>query len=148
MARDRTGSGTGTAAPARCQGQKADGSPCESPFVGEGGWCPSHGPQGSERMRARGRKGAESKHRTNGKRSKVRVADPDSVPDKLETVEDAVAWAGWAVKAVATGMIDSRTAHEVGFLCRAFMDGRRHLDRTDERIKTVEKKLAKLKGEK
>jgi hypothetical protein len=48
--------------------------------------------------------------------------------------------------AVATGAIDARTAHEIGFLCRAFMDGQYRLSRTDERVRELQQKLKVLAG--
>lgn len=47
----------------RCKGVKADGSPCGAPSKlvnPETGYCPSHGPDASEKLSEYGRKGGET----------------------------------------------------------------------------------------
>lgn len=45
---------------ATCRGTRDDGNPCESPFVGEDGFCTAHRPGGREELVERGRRGAKA----------------------------------------------------------------------------------------
>jgi len=63
--------------------------------------------------RAGGRAKAEASRR--GK-----VALPEGVPRAPRTLQDAVEWSSWAIRAVATGEIDPRVGHEIGYLVNAF----------------------------
>lgn len=132
----------------RCAGTTVDGSPCRSTAVAESGFCISHDPERREEMRAARSKGARAtnrmrRHRGRGKN--VRTADPSEVPDRPKTIEDAIEWASWAVWAVATGEIDARTGHEVGYVLRAFLDGRKHADDVDDRVKELKAKMDELR---
>ncbi len=41
----------------RCRGQTKEGKQCESPFVDKDGYCPAHGPDGTQRDAGQGPKG-------------------------------------------------------------------------------------------
>lgn len=43
----------------------------------------------------------------------------DVLPEP-RTLEDAVRWSAWAVRAVAVGRIDARTCHEINFGINSF----------------------------
>lgn len=44
------------------------------------------------------------------------------IPAAPKTVDDAVHWSSWALRALSLGRIDARTAHEVGYLVTAFRE--------------------------
>jgi hypothetical protein len=68
-------------------------------------------------------------------------------PAAPKTIEDAIEWASWATWAVSVGKLDARTGHEVGFLLRAFLDGRKHADKTDDRVKALRQQLEQLRAQ-
>lgn len=91
--------------PDTCRGTKADGAPCESPVVGQDGFCPAHGEDGRERMAEIGRKGAEAtarKHRRGG-------LDPGDLPP-LTDHASAETWTDVIGRAVVTGRIGHNEA--------------------------------------
>ncbi len=53
-------------------------------------------------------------------RRSARAASPANVPRAPQTLQDAVAWSSWAMRAVAVGEIDARTGHEIGYLVNVF----------------------------
>jgi hypothetical protein len=121
----------------------ADGRQCGVTVARSGsGLCLWHDPKRSEQAKAARSRGAGT---ANAKRSPVRVIDPSDTPGPLDTVEDASRWASWIVVAVATGLVDSRTAHEMSFSLRLFCDARKTADRTDERVKQLEAKVRELR---
>lgn len=125
-----------------CGHPKRSGGTCRQVVAAEGDVCIWHDPaRQKEATEARQRAAAK----TNAQRRKTRTADPSEVPEPPKTIHDAIEWASWAVHAVATGKIDARTAHEMAYTLRAFMDGRRHADSVDERVKELAAKLDKLK---
>lgn len=88
------------------KGNKADGTPCQSPYVDpETGYCTAHGPGASADMRERGRKGAEATRRKLKGRGTVKA---DDVPPPPETMADAARWASWIPFAVTTGKLDPK----------------------------------------
>ncbi len=127
----------------RCQATTVAGRPCAAPVVNPvTGYCPAHGAGGRERMRDRGRKGAEAtraKWRGKGLRD-------EELPE-LCTPQDAEAWLEMLGRAVATGRLghhEGRTvvsavqqwlrAHEAGAVSERVERLRRQLDelRTDK----------------
>lgn len=91
----------------RCKYVKEDGTRCGSPesFVDpDTGYCHAHGPEGSERMAERGRRGAESRWH-----EKPEGLDPEELPP-LERHADAKAWLEAIGRAVATGRLADRPA--------------------------------------
>ena len=48
------------------------------------------------------------------------AACPERVPRAPSKLQDAVEWSSWAIRAVATGEIDPRVGHEIGYLVNAF----------------------------
>lgn len=135
--------------PARCGHVKDDGDRCGVRIAlnPRNGLCVWHDPERRGRaseMRAKGGRNTGRARRQSPARP-VRVVDVTETPGPPpETLEDALLWASWAVHAVATGKMDAKTGHEVGFLLRAFLDGRRHLDKVDERIRKLQETLRKL----
>lgn len=132
----------------QCEHLKDDGDQCgmTTNIDPATGLCVWHDPARkaeADVMRERGGRiaGARAKART----PKVRVVAEREAPPPPKTLEDALTWSSWAVWAVTTGKIDGRTGHEIGYILRAFMDGRKHLDATDQRVKELEAKLRKLR---
>jgi len=131
---------------AKCIQVKANGERCGMDVANEGERCIWHDPgrrKEAREARRRGARRANQKRQTKG----ARTADPSKVPDRPRTVEDAVEWASWAVHAVATGEIDARTGHEIGYVLRAFLDGRKHADAIGDRVKELAAKLKTLREE-
>lgn len=113
-----------------CQAVTADGKPCRWSVAAGVQFCHHHDP-------ARKRK----------KKPRTGAAVPLPGPPP-ETVEDAVRWASWAVTAMATGKLDPRTGREIGSLLRALVEARKHVDRTDARMKALQDKLKTLQDAK
>lgn len=88
-----------------CRGTKADGSPCGSPVVKGDGYCPAHGPDGSERMAEIGRRGAEATAR----KLKRPGLDPEALP-ALRSPQTAEKWLEEIGRAVATGTLGHHEA--------------------------------------
>lgn len=110
----------------QCEGTKADGSPCESPFVNpKTGYCHAHGPGAKARMAERGAKGAEA---TKRKLRGMGVVQKAQAPGAPETVEDAKLIASWAVRAVLVGEIDTKVSHQVANLLREFRAASKEAD--------------------
>ena len=67
---------------------------------------------------------------------KAKAAEPEGVPPAPKTLADAVRWSSWAMHAVATGRLDARSGHEIGYLVNAFMSSvdRRTLQRRVEEL--------------
>jgi hypothetical protein len=127
---------------ATCVFIKRNGERCAAGVRSEGDLCVWHDPERREVAMAARRAGAAT---TNARNSRVRTFDEDDAPGPPETIEDAVSFASRAAWGVATGKIDARTTHEIGYVLRAFLDGQKHLDRVDARVKELEAKLAKLR---
>ena len=51
---------------------------------------------------------------------RARAGLPEGVPRAPRMLQDAVEWSSWAIRAVATGEIDPRVGHEIGYLVNAF----------------------------
>lgn len=101
-----------------CRGAKKDGSPCRVNFgLSPDGLCAPHDPARAEQMRAGVAKGVAV-------RAQMRVTAKTVLPEGMlrppKTLDDAVRWSAWAMHAAVTGVIDARTAHEVGFLVNSF----------------------------
>ena len=46
-----------------CKGKTKAGKDCQSPIVDRDGYCPAHGPDGTARMRQRGKRGGDATRR-------------------------------------------------------------------------------------
>lgn len=115
-----------------CQGKTSDGQPCRWSVKAGVQFCHHHNPDRKRKRKRKPRTGAA-------------VPLPGPPP---ETVEDAVRWASWAVTAMATGKLDPRTGREIGSLLRALAEARKHVDRTDARMKALQDKLKTLQDAK
>jgi hypothetical protein len=127
---------------ATCSFVRANGNQCRANVAAEGDLCLFHDQARLRQAQEARSKGAAS---TNARKAIVRVVDPSDTPGPLDTVEDASRWASWITVAVATGLVDSRTAHEMSFSLRLFVDARRTADKTDERVKQLEAKVRELR---
>ena len=79
------------------RGKTRAGKPCKSPVVDRDGFCPSHGPDGTARMRHRGQKGGaatKARYRGNGL--------PRDRLGPLETIQDAQRWLRMIAEAVGS----------------------------------------------
>lgn len=95
------------------------GTPCRGrgPLLGPNGLCIYHDPAQAEEVahrQALGRTRRGTQERTK------HLALKSGVPPAPQNLADAVLWASWAIHAVASGNLDSRVAHEIGFLVNAF----------------------------
>lgn len=126
-----------------CTHIKDNGERCQVPNNLEGGLCLWHDPARRERakeLRAAGSRAAGAARRNR----RIRTVSADDAPRPPETLEDAVEWLSWLGWAVTVGRLDARTVHEASYALRAFIDGRKALDRTDERVKELQGKLKQL----
>ena len=118
-------------------GNKADGTPCESPHVDpDTSCCPAHGPGAAARMRERGRRGAEATAAKNRGRGTV---DAEQAPEPPESMADAADIASWAIAAVITGQLDPRVSREVSNMLREYRAARKESD-LDQRVRALEAK--------
>jgi hypothetical protein len=131
----------------QCEFRKEDGSRCgmKSNIAPGSAFCVWHDEERRQeaaamRTKAGKRGGAKAKPR----RAEVRVVNREDAPKPPKTLEDAVEWLSWLSWAVTTGTIDARTAHEAAYALRAFLEGRKAIDQTDERVRELQKKLKAL----
>jgi hypothetical protein len=124
---------------------KADGGSCGAQAQRGRPYCFQHDPDQAEAAADARRRGAGTTNKRR-RRTQIRTADPSDVPARLESVEDAIAWAAWAARAVATGEVDARTGKEVGGLLKVFLDGKKHADSVDKRVKELREKIRQLQG--
>lgn len=125
------------------KGRKADGTPCEAPFVDESGYCPAHRPGGTADMRERGRKGAEATRRKLKGRGTVKA---DEVPPPPETMADAAKWASWIPFAVTTGKLDPKIGDVAVRAIREFR-GAYEKAALEAEIQELRAKVAAMKGD-
>lgn len=71
------------------------------------------------------------------KRILAKTILPDGMLRPPKTLDDAVKWSAWAMHAAVTGVVDARTAHEVGFLVNSFTASlqKRDLQREIEKLR-------------
>lgn len=93
-------------APRNCKGETDAGEPCESPFVGDDGYCPAHRPGGREKLREAGRKGGQAM----AQRLSAAGLDPDDLPP-LTSHDAAETWTDVVGRAAATGKLSSSAAN-------------------------------------
>ncbi len=100
-------------------GATVAGKPCRSTISlsTENGLCRVHDPTRAEEVREMRRAGARAKGESV---RRAKAVPPDHVPRAPKTLQDAVEWSSWAIRAVATGEIDPRVGHEIGYLVNAF----------------------------
>ena len=96
-----------------------DGTPCAqtlnlSPSNGQ---CIVHDAERTDQHRAMSQRGQAAS--TVSKRD-AKYADPEDVPPVPETLEDAVEWAGWALRATACGRIEHRVGATISTLINSF----------------------------
>jgi hypothetical protein len=99
----------------------------------ENGRCGAHDPLRAEVMREGRAKGGRSR------KGRTAAAKSTEVPPAPTTLQDAVDWSSWAMRKVATGEIDARTGHEIGYLVNAFKGA---LEKRD-----LQKEIEKLRAE-
>lgn len=119
-----------------CRGTNAEGDPCESPVVDENGWCPAHGPDGSEKMSEIGRKGAES----TAKKLKADGLEASDLPD-LDHPRDAERLLEVVARAVATGRLAHNEGKAIARLVREWLRAR-DAGEVEARVEALEQKIA------
>jgi hypothetical protein len=102
----------------KCLGTCKNGEPCKTTFgLSPDGLCFTHDPLRAVELAANRKARSEA----SGKRKQeLRASLPPGMPRAPKTLEDAVRWSSWAMHATASGIIDSRTGHEIGYLVNAF----------------------------
>ena len=121
-----------------CQGIKADGARCSSPFVGDGRFCGAHAPGASERMSERGRAGGLA---TAAKHAATFDADTELPP--LDSVEAAGRWYEIIARAVSGGRITDKVAAQMTKAVDGFVKVQGHL--TAEKAEELRRILDELK---
>ena len=62
---------------------------------------------------AEARQSAASRGGKSSRKSKIRVASPNEVPEPPQTLSDIVSWASWVTWATAVGHVDSGTSRQI-----------------------------------
>lgn len=125
----------------RCQHIKDDGEQCgmAAQINPSNGCCIWHDPEREDEAAKRRSKGGKNAART---RSGLREEDLPAGPP--ETAADARRWAAWTVWATASGLVDSRTAHELGYTIRAYLKAYEKVDMSDE-LEELKDQVAELR---
>ena len=98
---------------AECTALKADGTRCrQGSSLNNDGLCLFHDPARKREAQAARKRGAKASAKAK-MAQRIKTVDACEAPPKPETIADCVAYASWALGAVTTGAIDSRTAHEI-----------------------------------
>lgn len=129
--------------PVICHATKADGTPCATTFgLSPEGYCFPHDPLRQVEWNAmqKARSDLSSK-----RRKAMRESLPPGLPRAPKTLDDAVQWSSWAMHAVAAGIIDARTGHEIGYLVNAFKAAVEKRDLQLE-IARLSKQIAELRS--
>ncbi len=122
----------------QCQGTTPDGTRCSiRSQISDTGLCVWHDPDRKTEADTLRRKGQAG--RTPSRRAEVRTVEPKDTPGPLNDLDDLVRWASWVAIAVATGLIDARTARETSYALITFRGG---IEKRD-----LSKELARLREE-
>lgn len=127
-----------------CKATTVDGKPCGAPETmvdPETGYCPSHGPDASERLSAAGRKGGKATAR----RLSGGGLDPEELPP-LEDHDAAETWTDTIGRAVAAGRISANAGNTALRAVREWRESR-EAGEVSERVQELERKLSKVKRE-
>jgi hypothetical protein len=131
--------------PRTCGATTKAGTSCRSTMnlSPTNGRCLQHDPERIAEARALHVMGAKAR---GAAAQRAKAADPATVPKPPQTLEDAVQWSSWAMHACATGAMDARTGHEVGYLVARFTEA---LNKRDllRKIEELERALATAKKE-
>lgn len=106
----------------RCSAVRNDGQRCEVDFGlnPANGRCWHHDPERAKsRKRARAQGGRTTSSMQRARWS--RTVSPDEVMEDPQTVADAVRWASWLPRAIATGEIDKATGREINSSLKTFV---------------------------
>jgi hypothetical protein len=104
-----------------CKATTLAGDQCrQSTSLNEQGLCIWHDASRKAEADAARARGGEGNSR---RKPDIRTVAAEDAPPTPETMDDAVAYAAWAVNAVATGAIDARTAREVNYGLTTFRMG-------------------------
>lgn len=127
-------------------GRTMDGGPCTVDFglSDDNGLCYHHDPdRAEERSAARKAGGIATAKKRSNERGLV------DAPPPPQTIEDAKAYASWAVEAVASGRIDYRVGNTVQAILREFRSATEKVDlakRYEALRKEVDTMKAKNRG--
>jgi len=101
-----------------CTATKADGTPCQSTLLYQGGpYCIAHAPGGSERMAERGRKGAAA----TAKKLQGDGLHPDTLGE-LQTPADAQRWLREIALAIGRRAITHSEGRSMAGAVRTWLD--------------------------
>lgn len=109
-----------------CKATRDDGEPCQSPFVGDDGYCEAHHPGNRELLRERARRGGLARSLD---RSGPEGLDENELPP-LEDPTDVKAWLRLVNTAVATGRLGNSEGNTLIRGLRAHL--RAHKEKADE----------------
>ena len=127
-----------------CKAIKPDGTRClQVSTLNEEGLCLWHDPERKRQAQAARKRGskASNKKRMDGK---IRTVSRDEAPPNPTTIAECVAYASWALGAVTTGAIDSRTAHEISVLIGQVQRGLKDSKISDD-VAELREQLAELR---
>ena len=125
----------------RCAGTNAQGGACQSPMVGEDGYCTAHRDGGSAAMAERGRKGAESLR----KHWRGQVLDEKELPP-LRTPQDVEQWLEVIGRAVATGRLSHNQGRTIATTVREWLKAH-EAGKVSQKIEELSEAVAKLRVE-
>lgn len=127
--------------PKTCARIKDNGERCGQRLGPDFDLCLWHDPdRKEEREKVRKRAGSIGGRSRNG-----RALPPDETPGPLETLQDAVRWAAWAARAVATGDLDTSRGNTVAKLLKEF---RAALEKSEsrEKLEEIRRRVEELTG--
>lgn len=126
-----------------CKALKKDGSPCGATFgLSPDGYCFPHDEKRAVEWLAMQRNRADLSAK---RRKEMKESLPPGLPRAPKTLDDAVHWSSWATHAVAAGIIDGRTCHEISVSIREFRMSLEKRDLADE-VDRLRKQLNDLKS--
>lgn len=127
----------------RCPHRKDDGQRCGSRtgLNEETGLCLWHDPEREDERRYVQSQGGKATARSRQPDGELTEDDLPGGPPT--TAADARMWCAWGVWAAASGKIDPKRAHEIGYLARAFLKALETAELGDE-IEELREKIEEL----
>jgi hypothetical protein len=93
---------------------------------------------GDERARVLGRIGGAARQRV------AKAALPEEAPPAPTDMKSALEFLSWVSHATLTGKIDPKTAREAAYSARAYVDGRKAVERSEERVAALERQIERM----
>ena len=127
-----------------CKAIKADGTRCRQiSSLNEDGVCLWHDESRHRQAQAARKRGAKASHKKKMD-GRIRTVSASEAPPNPTTIAECVAYASWALGAVTTGAIDSRTAHEISVLIGQVQRGLKDSKISDD-VAELRAQLAELR---